>query len=81
MFLAVMTAIYAIAYIEAWKSQEFNGVWTYDLVIPVQRSNQLSYEATDIGRCSFVGPEEPVRNECEVIGKIFHIMNCECEIK
>jgi len=28
-----------------------------------------------------VGPEEPVRNECEVICKIFHIMNCEFEIK
>ena len=28
---AVMKAIYAIAYIEAWKSQDFNGVWTRDL--------------------------------------------------
>ena len=28
---------------EAWKSQDFNGVWTCHLVIPVQRSNQLSY--------------------------------------
>ena len=33
-------------HIEAWKSQDFNGVWTRDLAIPVQRSNQLSYEAT-----------------------------------
>ena len=47
MILAVMNAIYAIAYIEAWKSQDFNGVWTRDLAIPVRRSNQLSYEATD----------------------------------
>ena len=31
--------------IEAWKSQDFNGVWTRDLAIPVRRSNQLSYEA------------------------------------
>ena len=30
---------------EAWKSQDFNGVWTRDLAIPVRRSNQLSYEA------------------------------------
>ena len=30
--------------IEAWKSQDFNGVWTLDLVIPGRRSNQLSYE-------------------------------------
>ena len=32
---------------EAWKIQDFNGVWTRDLAIPVQRSNQLSYEATN----------------------------------
>ena len=31
---------------EAWKSQDFNGIWTRDLAIPVWRSNQLSYEAT-----------------------------------
>ena len=47
--------------IEAWKIQEFNGVWTRDLTIRVQRSNQLSYEATDIGSWSFVGSNEPVR--------------------
>ena len=34
-------------HLEAWKSQDFNGVWTRDLAIPVRRSNQLSYEATD----------------------------------
>ena len=38
--------------IEAWKSQDFNGVWTHDLVIPVRHSNQLSYEATDVGSWS-----------------------------
>ena len=48
----MILAIYAIAYIEAWKIQDFNGVWTGDLAIPVQRSNQLSYEATDIGSWS-----------------------------
>ena len=67
MILAVMKAIYAIAYIEAWKSQNFNGVWARDLAIPVRRSNQLSYEATDVGSWSFVGPKEAMRNECEVI--------------
>ena len=37
-----MNIIYAlIAYIEAWKSQDFNWVWTRDLAIPVGRSNQL----------------------------------------
>ena len=40
--------------IEAWKSQDFNGVWTRDLTIPVWRSNQLRYEATDIWWRSFV---------------------------
>ena len=53
--------------IEAWKSQDFNGVWTRDLAIPVRCSNRLSYEATDVGSWSFKGPKEAVRNECEVI--------------
>ena len=29
--------------IEAWKIQDFNGVWTCDLATPVRRSNELSY--------------------------------------
>ena len=57
-----MNAIYAIAYIEAWKIQDFNGVWTRNLAIPVRRSNQLSYEATDGGSWSFVVSNEPARN-------------------
>ena len=48
---------------EAWKIQDFDGVWTRDLAIPVRRSNQLSYEATDVGSWSFVGSNGPVRNE------------------
>ena len=48
---------------EAWKIQDFNGVWTRDLAIPVRRPNQLSYEATDVGSWSFVGSNGPVRNE------------------
>ena len=41
--------IWNVSYIELriWKSQDFNGVWTRDLAIPVRRSNQLSYGATD----------------------------------
>ena len=73
MILAVMNAICVIAYIEAWKSQDFNGVWTRDLAIPVRRSNQLSCEATDVGGWSFVDSNEPVRNECQVIYEMFHI--------
>jgi len=49
MILAVMNAIYAISYIEAWQSQDFNRVWTRDLAIPVGLSNYLSYEGTDMG--------------------------------
>ena len=81
MMLAVMKAIYAIAYVEAWKSQDFNRVWTCDLAIPVRRSNQLSYEDTNIGSWPFVGRKEPVRNECEVLYEIFHILNCISEMK
>ena len=40
MILAVVNAIYAIAKL----IQDFNGIWTRDLAIPVRR-----YEATDVG--------------------------------
>ena len=30
----------------------------------VRRSNQLCYEATDVGSWSFMGSNEPVRNQC-----------------
>ena len=80
--LAVMKAIYAIAYVEARKSQDFNGVWARDLHgISVWCSNQLSYEDTDVGSWSFVGTKEPVRRECEIIYEISHILNSGCEIK
>ena len=36
------------------KIQDFDGIWTPDLTIPVQRSNQLSYEATDVGSWSIM---------------------------
>ena len=40
---------------EAWKIfQDFNGIWTRDLAIPVRCSNQLSYEATDVGSWSLL---------------------------
>ena len=65
MILAVMNAIFATAYVEAWKTQDLNEVWTRVLALLVRRSNQLSYEATDVW--SFMGSNEPVRNECEVM--------------
>ena len=67
--------------IEAWKSQDFNGVCTRDLAIPVRRSNELNYEATDVGSWSFVSSNEPLKNGCEVINEMFHILNCGFEIK
>ena len=48
---------------EAWKIQDFNGVWTRDLAISARRSNPLSYEAIDVGSWSFVGSNGSVRNE------------------
>ena len=51
---------------EAWEIQDFNRVWTRDLAIPVQRSNQLSYEATDVRKWSFVGSNVPVKNESTI---------------
>ena len=36
---------------EAWKIQDFNGVWTREIAIPARRSNQMKYEATDDGNC------------------------------
>ena len=49
MILAEVTAIYICNYVRSLrKIQDFNGIWTRDLQIPVQRSNQLSYKATDV---------------------------------
>ena len=81
MIIAVMNAIYAIAYRSLKKSglqRGSNGVRTgyRDLAIQVRRSNQLSYEATDVRSWSFVSSNEPVKNGCEVIYEMFHILNC-----
>ena len=48
---------------DAWKIHDFHRIWTCDLAIPVGRSNQLSYEATDVGSWSCVGSNVPVRRE------------------
>ena len=46
-------------------------------MIPVGHSNQLSYEATDVGSWSFVGSNVPVMNEStnEMIYEMDHILN------
>ena len=56
--------------VHIWKpanSQDFNGVSNCDAVTPVQCSNQLSYEGTDVRSWSLVGPGELGSNECELI--------------
>ena len=54
MILAVMNAIFAIA-LRSLKISGLQRGLNRDLAIPVRRSNQLSYEATDVGGWSFVG--------------------------
>ena len=66
MILTVMNAIYAIEYVKAWNSQDLNGVSNCDPLTTVRCFNQLSYEPTDVGSSSFVGPEKPVRNEVKL---------------
>ena len=39
----------------------------------MQCSDQLNYEATDVGSWSFVGSNEPMRNECEVIYEMVYV--------
>ena len=47
---------------DAWKEiKDFNGVWTRELAIPVRCSNQLSYEATDVGSSSIVVSHVPLK--------------------
>ena len=43
MILAVVNAIFATAYVEAWKTKDLNEVWTRVLALLAQRSDQLSY--------------------------------------
>ena len=68
---------------KAWKIQDFNGVWSCDLAIPVRRSNQLSYVATDVGSWSFVGSNVPRERMNQRWNDIWNgsFMNCGYEIK
>ena len=40
---------------EAWKSQDFNGVWTRDLAISVRRSKHLTFSAVDFVQYANMG--------------------------
>ena len=58
-YLAVMSANFNCVK-KPENFQDFNRVLTCDLAIPVQCSNQLSYEATDVGSRSLLGSQLPV---------------------
>ena len=64
------------------KIQDFNEIWTRNLAIPVRCSNQLSYEATEIGSWSIVFIYVPVK-EMNVIDvhEINHIRTAEMKSK
>ena len=70
---------------EAWNIQDFTGIWPRDLVIPVRRSNQLSYRANDVGSWWFVRSNRVMNaNEWNDIHEFYemnHILNCRYEIK
>ena len=50
-------------HMEAWRTQDFNGIWTPNFAITVRCLNQLSYQATDVGDWSFLDSIEPVHKE------------------
>ena len=60
------------------KIQDFNGVWTCECVVLVRCSNQLSYEATDVGSWSVMCSYVPVKemNVTDVY-EINHISTAE----
>ena len=61
------------------KIQDFNGIWTRNLAIPVRCSNQLSYEATEIVNCVHICSRE--RDECDRCTWNKSYKNCGNEIK
>ena len=59
------------------KIEDFNGIWTRDLAILVRCSNQLSYEATNVGSWSIMCS----RDECGSCMWNKSYKNCGNEIK
>ena len=60
------------------KIQDFKGVSTHDLEIPVRRANQLSYEAADIGSWSIVGSYVSVKEmNVNDVYEVNHIRTAE----
>ena len=61
--------------------QDFNGIWTRDLAIPVRCSNQLSYEATDVGSWSLLSSQLPVISNYEWKIYMKYIIYCTAGMK
>ena len=79
--LAVMSAnFYCVEKPEKF-FQDFNGIWTRDLAIPVRCSNQLSYEATDVGSWSLLSSQLPVISNYEWKIYMKYIIYCTAGMK
>ena len=61
--------------------QDFNGILTRDLAIPVRCSNQLSYEATDVGSWSLLSSQLPVISNYEWKIYMKYIIYCTAGMK
>ena len=60
------------------KIHHFNRVSSCDLTILVQYSNQLSYEAIDVGSWSIVGPYVPgIEMNVSVVYEVNHVRTVE----
>ena len=78
MILAFMNVIYAIAKEAQKKIQDFKGIRTRDLPIPVRCSNQLSHEAPDVGSWSSMYSYIPVKKMNVIdVYEINHIRTAE----
>ena len=65
MILAVMNVIYAVEYMEAWNSQDFNRVWTGDLVYWCDTLTNWGIKAWALGagNKSYIDMNQCVENE------------------
>ena len=65
MIFAVMNLIYAIEYKEAWNSQDFNRVWTHDLVYWCEILSNWAMKAWMVGagNKSYIDMNQSVENE------------------
>ena len=78
--LAVMSAnFYCVEKLKYF--QDFNGIWTGDLAIPVRCSNQRSYEAADVGSWSLLSSQLPLISNFEWKIYMKYIIYCTAGMK